>query len=207
MTETPLTGPGPRLQLHGRRRFSIAVVYAYGLLMMLPVAAAMAATTLLKVGLLPALLPLVVTLATALFLPVGFGNPYISRLVRSQLPNRGAGLSGFVVQLTLEPRAATGWRALMEDADDVGFLQIEPNSLRFRGDGLDLEIPWPSVTRVELQNIGLRGLFLYERVRLEVGNGPGFTGVNLAERSSWFTTTARRLTRDLYRQVRGRCQA
>jgi hypothetical protein len=203
MVEEPTVVDGLRLEVRQTKRFNLVVVYLFGLLLIVPVLLAMATTSLLSVGLLSAMLPLFVALATALFLPVGFGNPYITWLVRSHLPEGGNGMDGYVVQLTLGPRARSGIRALAEDADDVGFLMITRDGLVYLGDAITLQAPPANISKVKRQNIGLRGLFLYERVRVEITGGSGFQYLDFAERSSWLTPGAKRNTRKLHQALLG----
>lgn len=199
--EPPSQTGGVRLTVREPQRFRILVLYIYGLLMIVPVAMAMAATSLLNVGLLPALLPLGVALLTALFLPVGFGNPYIARVVRSLAPGPEIASAGFIVQLALTPRVCGGLRALMEDADDVGWLRVEGTQIAYRGDAIDLEVPRECIENVTVQNVGLRGLFLYQRIRMTLRGNSRVECVDVAERSSWLVTGSRRRTRELVQTI------
>src|SRR5262249_16335529 len=96
------------------------IVCAFGLLLVVPVLGAMLLVSSLPFGFWTGLIPLLTICAATLFLPFGFGNTYITSLVKkSNLVDSGAAIT-FVVQITLFPRICTGLRAILEDADDIG---------------------------------------------------------------------------------------
>jgi len=177
---------------------AILIVSAYGLLLAVPVFASMLAVSLMKIGIMTVLVPCAAIAATAFFLPAGLGNPHVGRLLRSLPPaadDRGAVV---VVQLTLWPRIRSGLRAMLEDADDFGYLSFDSSELRFRGDSVKLSIPFECIQEVRPQNVGLRGRFLYgRRIRVVVSGLPGISLVEFAERSSWLLPSSKRITREL----------
>src|SRR4051812_46559728 len=84
-------------------RFSagaVLVVCAYGLLLVIPVIIAMMVVSVLQFGVWTFLIPMAAIATATYFLPFGFGNAYVSRLVHSVGKNPG----GFIVQLTFSPR-------------------------------------------------------------------------------------------------------
>jgi len=106
----------------------------------------------------------------------------------------------FIVQLTLTPRLRSGLRALLEDADDIGWLSVTPSSLLFRGDSIQLTVPFTQIQQLEPQSIGWRGLFVWgPRVRLRVSGLPKVEALEFAERSSWLLPASRRTARRLFR--------
>jgi len=181
---------------------AVAAVNAYGVLLVLPFLASILAVSVTRFGLLTALIPLVVVAATAYFLPFGLGNTHVTRLVRSLNPAAAQRQEGFIVQLTLSPRLRSGLRALLEDADDIGFLTFCGNELLFEGDSIKLSVPLDCVEMVRPQNIGLRGLFVYgRRIKVVVSGLPQVESVEFAERSSWLLPTSRAVTRQLFQRL------
>jgi hypothetical protein len=187
------------------RRFSgsaVLVLNALGLLLIVPVLISFLAVSAVQLSLLTFLVPLAVVALTVLFLPLGFGNPYVSRVVRSLEPAAEDESANFIVQLTTVPRLRGGVRALIEDADDVGWLTVGPDRLSFRGDSVRLSVPRERLGKVALKNIGWRGLFLYgSRVMITVPDLPNVQAVLFAERSSWLLPGSRRESRRLYERL------
>ncbi len=191
----------PKIEIAQPRLFTlgaILIVSAYGLLLAVPIFASMLAVSLLRIGIMTVLVPCAAIAATAFFLPVGLGNPYVGRRLRSLPPAADGRGAVVVVQLTLWPRIRSGLRAMLEDADDFGHLSFDDSGLRFRGDSVKLCIPFECVQEVRAQNVGLRGRFLYgRRIRVVVSGLPGITLVEFAERSSWLLPASKRITREL----------
>jgi hypothetical protein len=184
------------------RAGAVAAVNAYGALLAAPFVISVLVVSVTKFGLLTALIPLSVVAATAYFLPFGLGNTHITRLVRSLNPTVAKRGEGFVVQLTLSPRLRSGLRALLEDADDIGYLTFSGNELLFQGDSVKLSVPFDRIELVRPRNIGLRGLFVYgRRIKVVVSGLPQVESVEFAERSSWLLPTSRAITRRLYQRL------
>jgi hypothetical protein len=188
----------PRLFTAG----AVAVVNAYGMLMIMPIFSAIVAVSVIKLGVLTVLIPLLALAATVLFLPFGLGNTHVIRLVRSLNPGTGQNGDGFIVQLTVSPRLRSGLRALLEDADDIGYLNFSGSELCFQGDSVKLSVPWENIQLVRPQNIGWRGLFVYgRRIKLVVSGWPEVESFEFAERSSWLLPASRTITRKLYERL------
>jgi len=184
----------PRLFTAG----AVAVVNAYGLVLAGPLFAAILLVSLIQFGLLTIMIPFLVVAAMAYFLPFGLGNAHVARLVRSLHPEAGQGEDGFIVQLTLSPRIRTGLRAVMDDADDIGYLSFTATELFFQGDSVKLTVPFDRIEQVRPRNIGLRGLFVYgRRIRVVVSDLPQIRSFEFAERSSRVLPTSRAITRKL----------
>ena len=180
----------------------MAVVNAYGVLMIAPIFSAILAVSVIKFGVLTVLIPLLTLAITAFFLPLGLGNPHVTRLVRSLNPNAGQSGDGFIVQLTVSPRLRSGLRAILEDADDIGYLTFSGNEICFQGDSVKLSVPWKLIQLVRPQNIGMRGLFVYgRRIKLVVSGWPEVESLEIAERSSWLLPASRTITRALYARL------
>jgi hypothetical protein len=184
------------------RAGAVAAVNAYGALLVAPFVISVLVVSVTKFGLHTALIPLCVVAATAYFLPFGLGNTHIIRLVQSLNPAVAKGGEGFIVQLTLSPRLRSGLRALLEDADDIGYLTFSGNELLFQGDSVKLSVPLDRIELVRPRNIGLRGLFVYgRRIKVVVSGLPQVESVEFAERSSWLLPTSRAITRRLYQRL------
>src|ERR1035437_2559748 len=184
----------PRLFTAG----AVAVVSAYGILLAAPFFIAILVVSLIKFGILTVLIPLLAVAATAYFLPFGLGNAHVTRLVQSLNPAASKGEDGFIVQLTLSPRIRSGLRAILEDADDIGYLSFTGTELLFQGDSVKLSVPFDHIEQVRPQNIGLRGLFVYgRRIKVVASGLPNIEAFEFAERSSWLLPDSRRITRKL----------
>jgi hypothetical protein len=201
----------PRIEVGPPKVFTTAgvlLINAYGLLLVIPLVIAIVAISLLRFGLWTWLLPVLVVVATVYLLPFALGNSRVVRLVGS--PNTAASQAEdrFVVQLTCWPRIRTGFRALLEDADDIGCLNLTGSELVFRGDSVKLTIPFDRIEEVRPQNVGFRGLFVYgSRIMLVVSGLPEIKSVEFAERSSRLLHTSRKTTRKLYERLAAKVDA
>src|SRR5690348_14090975 len=110
---------------------AIVAMCLWGLLLMVPVLAAILLVSVLRLGTLTFLLPLATICAATFFLPFGFGNFYVARLARPLLPRTEGPERVFLVQLTCRPRQRAGLLALLEDADDIGFLSLRESQVVF----------------------------------------------------------------------------
>jgi hypothetical protein len=118
--------------------------------------------------------------------------------VQSFNPAAGKSEDGFIVQLTLTPRIRSGLRAILEDADDIGYLTFTETKLLFQGDSVKLTVPFNRIQQVQPQNIGMRGLFVYgRRIKIVASGLPQIASFEFAERSSWLLPDSRRITRKL----------
>jgi hypothetical protein len=187
---------------------AVLTVVAYGLLLAVPVLAiAVVAVSVPRYGVISYLIPLLAIVIATFFLPFGFGNPHVMRLVRSLSPNAEPGDDRFIVQLTLTPRLRSGLRALLEDADDIGWLIVTDSSLVFEGDSVRLTVPVEQIRQLRPQSIGWRGLFVWgPRVRLSVSGLPDVEVLEFAERSSYLLPASRRTAQRLYRSLSKRFQ-
>jgi hypothetical protein len=188
----------PRLFTTG----AVLTVSAYGILLVPPFFIAILVVSVIKFGLLTALIPFLALAATAYFLPFGLGNAHVTRLVQSFHPAAGKEENGFIVQLTLWPRIRSGLRAILDDADDIGYLSFTGSGLLFQGDSITLSVPFDHLEHVQPRNSGLRGLFVYgRRIKIVVSGLPDIDAFEFAERSSWFLPDSRSITRKLYKRL------
>ena len=193
-TEATIEVAQPKLFTTG----AVMAVSAYGLLLAAPIFTSILVVSVIKYGILTLLIPLLVVAATAYFLPFGLGNTHITRLVRSLNPAAGKSEDGFIVQLTLSPRIRSGLRAILDDADDIGYLSFTGTELLFQGDSVKLCVPFHHIQQVRPQNIGMRGLFVYgRRIKIVASGLPQIDSFEFAERSSWLLPDSRRITRQL----------
>ena len=199
--QAAMTSNDAKIEIAQPRRFTLGAVLtvnAYGLFLAVPIIISVLVVSVLKFGLHTALIPLLAVAITALFLPFGLGNSYVARLVRAVKPATAGDLKTFIVQLTFSPRIRSGMRALLEDADDVGYLSFSASELVFQGDSVRLSLPRACIKAVRPQNIGLRGLFVYgRRIGVVVSGLPNVESLEFAERSSWLLPASRRITREL----------
>jgi hypothetical protein len=180
---------------------AVLAVCFYGVLLMVPVLLSVLAVSMLRLGVLTWFIPLATVVVATCFLPFGFGNPHITRLARSLPTSTLDGSDGFVVQVTLDPRLRKGVRAVIEDADDIGWLRLCESALVFQGDSLNFTVPFDQIRNVKPQSIGVRGLFLYPSLKLVVSNLPNIHSLTLADRSAWLLPTARATTTRIRRQL------
>lgn len=178
---------------------AVLVICAYGFFLCVPVFISLLALSLRKLGLFSFIYPLLVIAATSFFLPFGFGNPYINRLLRRKIPPIAN--DALIVQITLKPRIRSGIRALVEDADDIGWLRFDATSLVFSGDSVKFAIPFAQVDELQLRNVGLRGLFVYRAIVLKVHGLTDIDSIQIAERSSCLLPASRKITRDLFQRL------
>ncbi len=182
---------------------AILVVCAFGLLLLLPVILSMLVVSVLPIGFWTLAIPAATIGAATYFLPFGSGNSYVAQLVRPIQPAAPAGPEAFIVQVTFRPRLRSGIRALVEDADDVGWLTVTESLVTFRGDSIQLSLPREQIQGVRAQSIGPRGLFLYPRLVVAVSGLGQARELRIADRSSWVLPEARRRTRELRRRLTG----
>jgi hypothetical protein len=148
------------------------------------------------------LLPLLTIAVATFFLPLGFGNPYIARLVQRLRNSPNSPKEMFVVQLTRMPRSRSGLLALLEDADDIGLLHFTDSALVYTGDSVRLTAPYEVIREVKLRNAGWRALFAYgSQTVFSVASLPGAGTFIFAERSSCIFPTSRKNARRMYRAL------
>ncbi|HSU57581.1 MAG TPA: hypothetical protein VLT36_26300, partial [Candidatus Dormibacteraeota bacterium] len=190
------------VQVSQPKRFrtgAILAIHAYNVLLIVPIFLALLAVSLMKLGIITVLLPAAAFVITAWFLPLGLGNPYVARVVRSMHSVSQSNPGEFVVQITVYPRLRSGVRALVEDADDFGLLTCTDSELVFRGDSLQLNIPYEQISQLHPHNVGVRGRFLYgRRIEMAITGVPGAQVIEMAERSSWFLPGSKRIARELF---------
>ena len=201
----PMTTNAAKIEIAQPKLFTMGAVMVtslYGLSLAVPILVSVLVVSVLKFGILTAVIPLVALVGTVYFLPFGLGNPHVARLVRSLNPDAVKAGEGFIVQLALWPRVRSGLRAVLEDADDFGYLSFSGAEMCFQGDSVKLTVPLDCIEEVQVQNIGLRGLFVYgRRIGVVVSGLPNVEALEFTERSSWLLPTSRKITRKLHAQL------
>ncbi len=194
-----------QIEITAPRRFTMGTVFvltSFGIFRAVPVILAILIVSVLQFGAVTFLLPIAALIASAIVVPFGLGNPYITKLVRDIDPAAAKNPNNFIVQLTLSPRLRSGLRAVLEDADDIGVLSFNDSELSFTGDSVKFTVPRSQISAVQPQNPGLRGFFFYgRRITLVVSGLPKIQALELAERSSWLLPTSRRITKELYQKL------
>ena len=181
---------------------AVLIVSAYGMLLAIPFVVALLVVSCLALGILTILIPVLAVVLATLFLPLGLGNPYVSRLARTLKPAANTTGPAFIVQLSATPRIRSGLCAILDDADDIGYLSFNGSGLLFEGDSVTLSVPYACIKEVRPQNIGLRGLYVYgRRIGIVVAGLPNVSTLQFAERSSWLLPSSKRITRQLYKHL------
>jgi hypothetical protein len=192
--------PEARIEITSPKKlnlYAMIIINAYGVLLATPVLLAVLAVTVVRFSWITVALPLGTVLFATFFLPFGFGNAFVSRLVRGLRAAPVAG--GYIVQLTANPRLYSGTRALLEDADDVGWLTVTDSHLLFEGDCVRLSLPLVDIDDARLRNIGFRGFFVSaSRICVSSRSLPQWKAVDFSERSSMVLPGSRNLTREIW---------
>ena len=205
-----MVSTGAKLEIQHPRLFTgraVLIVCAFGLLLVIPVLLSMLVVSSLHFGIWTALVPLIAISAATFLLPFGFGNTYVAKLARLVKPADWKEAECFTVQITLTPRVRSGLRAVLEDADDVGSLNVGASELLFEGDSVRFSIPYGQLENVRLQTIGLRGLFVYPCLAITVSGVAGITEIRIAERAGWLLPISRKTTRELHCRFASRVKA
>ena len=200
----------PRIEISKPRRFGLIGVletHAMSFLLGIPLLIALAIVSTKDLGLLNLLIPIAALVGVVYILPF-FGNAHISRIVRAVRPENLPPDKLWTVQVTLCPRIRKGLRALIEDADDVGYLALGDSALIFRGDSMQMTIPFDRIAAVHGENVGLRGLYVTAgRITLDVSGLDGFESLEIAERSSRVIFSSRKITRQMFAQLKKKLPA
>jgi hypothetical protein len=187
--------------------WAILKVSLYGMILVVPVVISMMVVSVLQFGLLTFLIPLATMAVATIWLPLGFGNPYIARLVRPLQPSANAQLEVQVVQLTRNPRHRSGLLALLEDADDVGCLTFTDSALDYNGDSFRLTAPYDRIRELKLQTAGWRALFVYgPQTTFSVAGLPEAGAFAFSERSSCLLPTSRKNAKRMYQLLHEKVQ-
>ncbi len=187
---------------------AVITMSLFGLILLVPVLISMLFVSVLQFGLLTFLVPLATILVATFFLPLGFGNPYLKRLLRKMPGSATTAGERYAVQLTRVPRQRAGLWAVLEDADDIGWLVITDSALVFEGDAVRLEIPYEQVEALRQQSAGWRALFAYgAQTALSVKGAPQAGTFVFAERQSLLLPTSRKIANRMFNALEEKTRA
>jgi hypothetical protein len=193
----------PELEVKSPTIFSPLAVLTtciWGLVLVIPVIISMMVVSVLHLGTLTFLIPLATIGLATFFLPLGFGNPYVARLARPLQPPADQYQAIYLVQLTRKPRNRSGLLAVLEDADDIGFLSFSDSILAFHGDSVRLKVAYDRIENLKLQNAGWRALFAYgPKTVFSIAGQPDAGTFAFAERASWHLPGSRKNACEMYR--------
>ncbi|HLH54625.1 MAG TPA: hypothetical protein VKY92_13510 [Verrucomicrobiae bacterium] len=180
----------------------------FGLFLIVPVLISMMIVSILQFGIPSFLIPLAIIALATFFLPFGFGNAYLKRLVEPLRPSGDPKEAGYVVQLTRNPRQRSGLWAVIEDADDIGWLQFTDSAVVFTGDSLRLRVPYDRVRDLKKRNAGWRSLFAYgPQTMFSLAEMPEAGAFLFAERSSYVIPTSRKVGLEIYTRLQEKTSA
>lgn len=136
------------------------------------------------------------------FLPVVGMNFFVRHLVKDGAHQPPPNSVAFITQVSLSPRLYCGLRGFLEDADDIGWLEIVDEGLVFNGDRAKVCLPFASIERMAHQNCGYRMLWMAgRRIRLFTPVFEGIQFIEFTERDSNTIPTSRRLCARLIREI------
>jgi len=150
----------------------------------------------------------VVVFGLGLFLwPVAVGNLYVRRIAKGSLDRRLPGSPSYICQISFLPRLHGGFRGFMEDADDVGHLQITDEVLSFTGDHVCLLLRLDCIQGFTSHNVGWRGMWLAgKRIRITTSVVDGVNSLELCERQSGTVVSSQRISAEIIQELRRRIQ-
>lgn len=130
--------------------------------------------------------------------PVLQANPYVRHLVEKKHGCRQSNSNSYICQLSMSPRFYSGLRGFLEDADDLGWLEITDDGIVFKGDSMNLSLPFEAISRIATLGCGYRMLGMGGRkIRISTRALDGIQAFELSERQSYTIGTSRRLADDI----------
>jgi hypothetical protein len=129
------------------------------------------------------------------FIPsLGNGNWLIKRILRTALNQPDEISACFIFQLSTKPRRYTGMRGLLEDADDIGYLCLTDKALVYKGDSINMLVPYKSIRSIRYLSCGWRVLWLCgEKIEITFPVNNSLTTIVLGERASRSVTESKRI--------------
>lgn len=138
-------------------------------------------------------------------LPFLLANPYIRYLLRKEFAAKTASTPCYDCHITLTPRLYTGFRGVIEDADDIGRLEISRDALVFTGDHINIYLPFDSIVSATSENCGSRRLWMLgNQIVIRTDKLVGLTGFHLNERQSNTTAGSHRIAKEIFRVLQQR---
>lgn len=155
------------------------------------------------IWLLFAAIALSISLFLVFFFPVVLNaHAYVRSIARRIRNDELVGVSR-VYQVSFAPRVHGGFRGFMEDADDVGRLYISNESLNFVGDHIRITLPFSSIKKVCVNNIGWRRLWCGRRVRILTDAFDHYDSIEILERCSNTLMESHQITQEIISQIPG----
>ncbi|HCE42233.1 MAG TPA: hypothetical protein DET40_01625 [Lentisphaeria bacterium] len=135
------------------------------------------------------------------FFPLLLNVNYYIKFIAGRIvspPPEGA----HVCQISTTPKLCSGLRAVLEDADDIGYVTISADSVEFRGDSVDFSISGAEISNVGSCNVGWRGYWVAgRRIKLTINGHDRFKEIEISERHSWTIPGSRSLADQLHAQI------
>jgi len=163
--------------------FSAGVTGFFGLIILLFLGIIGGSLVILPLSL--ALLSILISISVFYFTPLWGGvNFYVKLIVkRINLPETP---NGFIFQFAADPRLFKGLRGFLEDADDIGILSLQEEALSFKGDCINLCIPYSRIESVQKYNVGWRGIWICgKRIKIKLKNYKQYNSFEFLERHSY----------------------
>lgn len=159
--------------------------------------------------LLPIGLAALVISGVLLFLsPAILGNPYVRYIAHGFLQQEQSNELVYICQVSFSPRLHGGFRGFMEDADDVGHLQISDVAIRFTGDHTEFVLPFDLIKVVSYSNVGWRGFWIAGgRINIMTNALDDYEEFEILERQSNTVITAQRISEDIFHELERRTQS
>ncbi len=154
------------------------------------------------------LVPLSICGAVLFLFPSALGNPYVRRIVMASLDEESPKKVSYICQVTLSPRLHDGFRGFMEDADDVGHLQITGEAVVFAGDQVRIVLPFISIKEVSYSNCGFRGLWVAgQKIKITTNALDDLNSIEFSERQSNTVISSQRISKEIIRELEHRTQS
>jgi hypothetical protein len=132
-----------------------------------------------------------------LLLNVNYYIKFIAGRILSPAPE-----GAHICQISMTPKLCSGLRAVLEDADDIGYLTISGDSVEFKGDCVDFSIPKAEISGVRSCNIGWRGYWIAgKRIKLTISEHDKFKEIEISERHSWTIPDSRSIADEIHARI------
>ena len=125
-----------------------------------------------------------------------FANSYVRDVVAKYLNEESQESVLYTCQITLSPRLYDGFRGFLEDADDLGYLQLTTDGVLFTGDHIQIVLPYSCIEDVSYTSFGWRALWLGGKtMKLTTNAFPRVDSLKFGERQSNTVTSSGRISK------------
>jgi hypothetical protein len=136
-------------------------------------------------------------------IPIINGNNWVCRIVKQISGIEILNGNATICQISFTPRLHRGIRGFLEDADDVGYIQFSDNSVVFRGDQIQMDLPYSSVKTFSCANAGWRTFWVTGRkIKIETDAFEGYDHFTISERQSSTILSSRRISESMIREFK-----